>query len=178
MTIEALAKVLPPPAVPCEPFRGPWRPVEAELGTLLPTDYKEFARLYGGGYFMEFMGIDIPRYSNPNMRLELSCRVVSRSFSSDDDLPYPMWPQPGGLLSFGGTDNGDCLFWLRDGPPEEWRVVVWDRGLQTFEVIDRDLTGFLAGLITGEVLPAAFPEDLLPCDRLFIPNWAIRPGQP
>lgn len=173
MTIDALIGVLPPPAIPCEPFSGPWGPVERQLGTLLPPDYKDFARLYGGGYFMEFLGVYIPRYRNQYVRLEYQCRAVCATFAGDDDLPYPMWPERDGLMPFGQTDNGDYLFWLRRGLPAEWRVVVWDRGDFTFEVIDRDLTGFLAGVATGDVAPKAFPEDMLPCDRLFIPNWAI-----
>ena len=36
---------------------GPWEPVEAELGTALPQDYKDFVRVYGSGYFMQFLGI-------------------------------------------------------------------------------------------------------------------------
>jgi len=171
MTIEALLKAVPPPASPSDAFTGPWEAVEAELGTSLPQDYKDFARLYGTGYFMEFLGVCIPRSPNPNMRLESYVRSVCAGFRTlDEEWPYPWWPHPGGLIPFGSTDNGDFLFWLARGASADWRIVIWDRGLGDFEAFDCDLTDFLAGLATGEILPKEFPEDLLPCERLFQPH--------
>lgn len=181
MSIENLIKAVPPPDKPFEVFRGPWDVIEADLGMPLPQDYKAFARLYGSGYFMGFLGIDIPNTQNPNTRLEWQAQVVCGIFKNDDELPYPMWPAPGGLLPFGSTDDGDYLFWLTDGRPDNWRVVVWDRGFGGFEKLDVDVTDFLAGLATGEVLPKEFPDDLLPCSRLFqphstVPQVPLRPG--
>lgn len=172
MTIDTLIKAVPPPALPSDAFSGPWEPIEAELGTPLPQDYKDFVRLYGAGYFMEFLGIDIPRSTNPNIRLETNVPIVCAGFLSIDDAewPYPFWPKPGGLLPFGGTDDGDMFFWLPRVSPADWGVVVWDRGLNQFEAFHCDLTDFLAGLATGEILSKEFPDDLLPCDRLFQPH--------
>ncbi len=170
MTIEHLLKAVPPPPAPFEAFNGPWKAVEAELGTALPPDYKDFVRLYGYGYFMEFLGVAVPRSLNPNTRLEFCVRrtcEMFNAFSDRDEFPYPFWPTPGGLVPFGSTDNGDELFWLARGAPSKWRVVVWDRGLGRFEVLDCDVTDFLAGLATGKILPQEFPEDLLPCDQFF-----------
>lgn len=171
MTIETLLKVVPPPAEPFEPFKGPWKPIEDELGTQLPQDYKDFTRIYGSGYFMQFLGVDIPNTHNPNTRLEWQVRLVCKGFAElNEERPYPFWPDPGGLLPFGGTDNGDYLFWLPRGAPEAWGVVVWDRGGlegQAFETFDCDLTDFLAGLATGRIHPEAFPEDFWPFDDLF-----------
>ena len=171
MSIDNLIKAVPPPAAPFEAFRGPWEVIEADLSTPLPQDYKDFARLYGYGRFMEFFGICIPNTVNPNTRLEWQAQMVRDAFLTYEEefRPYPMWPDPGGLLPFGGTDEGDEFFWLMCGPPDDWRVVVWDRGMGKFEVLDCDLTDFLAGLATGEILPKEFPGDLLPCGRLFQP---------
>jgi hypothetical protein len=187
MTIESLMRAVPPPEAPFEAFLGPWEPVEAELRTALPPDYKDFARLYGFGYFMEFLGISIPRSTNPNTRLESSvpntCEMFGQ-FHDRDEFPYPIWPNPGGLVPFGGTDNGDELFWLPRGAPSNWGVVVWDRGLGNFEPFDCDMTDFLAGLATGALLPEEFPP-LLPCEHLFLPDaryvrlrhkWKVSPG--
>ncbi len=172
MTIENLVKAVPPPARPFEAFKGPWEVIEADLCTPLPQDYKDFSRLYGYGRFMQFLGIHIPNTQNPNTRLEWQAQVVRDGFLTltEEYCPYPMWPDPGGLLPFGGTDEGDEFFWLMCGPPDDWRVVVWDRGMGEFEVLDCDLTDFLAGLATGEILPKEFPDDLLPCARLFQPS--------
>lgn len=181
-TIDTLIKVLAPPINPFEAFSGPWEPIEAELGVGLPQDYKDFIRLYGSGYFLQFLGVYVPRSRNPHLRLQRVARVVCEGLSSLtplEDPPYPYWPARGGLLPFGGTDNGDDLFWLTRGAPDDWKVVVQDRGFDRFETFDCDLSEFIAGLVTGEIQPEEFPEDLLPCDRPFIPHAAwVGPAEP
>ena len=167
MTIEALTQVIPPPRNPAGVFLGPWEPIEVELGTALPPDYKDLVRVYGSGYYMEFFGIHIPRSPNLNIRLETQVPAICATFFDRAELPYPLWPEPKGLVPFGGTDNGDFLFWLPREASEDWRVVVWDRGLWNFEAFDCDVTSFIAGLATGEIIPEAFPKDLATCDHLF-----------
>jgi SMI1-KNR4 cell-wall len=174
MTIENLIRAMPPPLIPFGTFRGPWRPVEEELGTFLPQDYKDYVRIYGRGYLFQYLGVSVPRSLNPNVRLERNVRMFGPGFAQFEDPPYPIWPRPGGLLPFGSTDNGENLYWLTQGPPETWRIAVWDGDIDSCEVFNCDMTDFLAGLATGEILPMQFPDDLLPCDRLFKPDSAER----
>jgi len=178
MTIENLISVVPPPSAPEEAYLGPWEAIEADLGTKLPQDYKDFVRLYGSGRFMEFLGVHVPVSWSPYVRLQSEVREICDTIgivgSADDNLPYPLWPEPGGLLPFGKTDFGDYLFWLPRGPPDDWGVVVWDRGMGHYEAFDCGLTDFLAGLATGEIEPKEFPENMLPCDRLFEPSLLSR----
>ena len=171
MTIERLLQAVVAPATPTETYDGPWEPIEAELGTGLPQDYKDFVRLYGQGEFMEFLGINVPSSWSPYARLVSQARATAKLFAGfEEELPYPLWPDPEGLLAFGITDFGDYLFWLTRGSPEQWPVVVWGRGLQQFEVFDCSLTDFLARLATGEIDPQDFPEG--ECDCLFKPGPA------
>lgn len=173
MTIEALIAVVAPPAAPVETYDGPWEAIETELGTALPQDYKDFVRLYGGGQFMEFLGVHVPMSWSPYVRLVPEAHAAARVFASfEGELPHPLWPSPGGLLAFGKTDFGDYLFWLTRGAPDDWPVVVWGRGLQRFETFDCGLTDFLAGAATGQIVPEDFPEG--ECDCLFEPG----PGTP
>ncbi len=169
MTIERLLAAVPPPAAPVEAYDGLWEPIEADLGTRLPQDYKDFVRLYGEGEFMEFLGIHVPQSWSPYVRLLSEARATARIFGSfEEELPYSLWPTAGGLLAFGKTDFGDYLFWLTRGAPEDWTVVVWGRGLQQFEAFDCGLTDFLAGVATGQIDPQDFPEG--ECERLFEPG--------
>jgi hypothetical protein len=170
VTIEALVAAVPLPEAPSEGFSGPWEPVEAELGLVLPPDYKDFVRLYGSGCFMEFLGVCVPGTTNPNTRLESFLPGACGALVEDEDLAHLLWPRPGGLAPFGVTDNGDYLFWLTRGQPAEWPIVVWDRGLGQLESFECDLTDFLAGLATGSVLPREFPQDLRYCGHLFQPD--------
>jgi hypothetical protein len=185
MTIETLLAAVPPPVAPFEAFAGPWEAVEAEVGTALPPDYKDFVRLYGSGHFMEFLGVSVPRSLNPNVRLESYVPKTCEALCGADGLTYPLWPNAEGLLPFGATDDGDQLFWLPRGTPPNWGVVVWYRGLFEVENFDCDMTNFLAGLATGDVVPRDFPSDLRTCEHLFRSDarhlryqlrWKAKPG--
>lgn len=43
--------------------------------------------------------------------------------SKPEKCPYPFYPEPGGLLPWAGTDNGDRVCWLTEGQPDGWTVV-------------------------------------------------------
>jgi hypothetical protein len=173
MTIENLIKAVPPPAAPFEPFQGRWGPIEIALGTPLPPDYKDFARLYGSGGFMDFVLIAVPG-ADGGVRFARWVGEICRDFTHmERESPTIYWPIPGGLLPLGHTTNGDNLFWQTRGPPETWRIAVWDRGGpfgENIEMFDCDLTDFLAGLATGAITPEAFPDDFFPYEPLFEPS--------
>lgn len=148
---------------------GDWAPIEKAVGTVLPADLKDFARLYGCGEFMEFIGVAVPWASDHG---RVYAREVGRTCGAfhQMSLPYPVWPDAGGLFPAGATSNGDQIFWLPQGDVESWRIAVWDRGHlegDDVEIFECDLTDFLAGLATGATTPTAFPEDFRPCDHFF-----------
>jgi len=182
MTIENLIKVLPPPVAPVSAFSGPWEPIEAELRTSLPQDYKDFCRLYGLGHLIEFFGLYAPVSKSPYQQLVRAVRSMRYLFSYIEPPP-PLWPARGGLLACGQTDNGDQLFWLTRGHLSEWPIVVWDRGLQEFETFECDITDFLAGVINGDIRPAAFPDDAewleeVELFRQSADDWSEPPSSP
>ncbi len=43
-----------------------------------------------------------------------------------DRPTYPIWPESGGLLSWGGDNNANTYFWLTDGAGDFWPVVSSD----------------------------------------------------
>jgi hypothetical protein len=71
-------------------------------------------------------------------------------------LPYPLFPEAGGLLPVAITDNGDTIHWLTNGPPDEWTIVVQDSRAPECEAYDMAFTDFLArwiaGLISSDIL--------------------------
>ena len=175
MGIGALIEAVPPPSAPVSTFAGPWGPIEADLGLTLPADYKDFVRLYGHGHFLGFLGVNVPATANRYVHLTFSALMICNAHRGADGLPYPLWPEPGGLLPFGSTDNGDYLCWLTGGRPEEWSIVVWGRAFDHFQAFACDMTSFLAGLATGAIQPEDFPDDLLPCEHPFISQPAELP---
>ena len=57
MMLDDLQKVMPPPLAPIETPCASWQAIEAELGTLLPEDYKSFVEAYGSGRIGGFIWI-------------------------------------------------------------------------------------------------------------------------
>lgn len=171
--IEALTKVVPPPAEPLGQFAGPWEPLEAYLGTELPQDYKDFARLYGSGLFMDFLIVYVPEIQNSRLTLEPQVREAPMMFSPEENLPHPFWPHVGGLIRFGCTDFGDQLYWLPEGEPDDWKVVMWQRHGpydQAFEEFDCGMAEFLGGLANGTIVPQAYKEGLEAYEPMFQPH--------
>lgn len=169
--IGALSKVVSPPAEPVETFAGPWEPLEAYLGTALPQDYKDFALLYGAGVFMDFLIVHVPSIKGSLLTLEPQVRDAPLMFWPGEELPHSFWPHIDGLIRFGCTDFGDQLYWLPEGPPDTWKVVMWDRGWSEFETFDCGLAEFLGGLASGMIVPRrSKKEDLEPYEPMFRPR--------
>lgn len=174
MTIENLIKVAPPPADPFWAFKGSWVAIEGELGTALPQDYKDYVALYGSGCFMQFVRISIPKSWTVHLRLGAQVKWAAGVFRAYKDIgdnpPYPLWPDPGGLMAFGTTFDGDVLFWLARGAPQDWPVVFWDGSGHEAELFNCDMTDFLAGMATGAYLSDAFDLETLTDETKFEPH--------
>jgi hypothetical protein len=78
-----------------------------------------------------------------------------------DRLPLPPWPDPGGLLPLGRSDNGNELYWLTGGPADAWPVVAFAGRSTRHEVHRHPVTAFLALLLSGELSTSVFPDSFL-----------------
>jgi hypothetical protein len=142
-----------------QPQPGAWDEVEQYVGSTLPGDYKTFMDLYGTGEISGELVVFHPQGSAP--LLARMCRVhetFGRSRSRHPDLrPYPIHPEPGGLVSWGFDHSGDEHFFLPcdDKDPNRWKIVtmIHEVGAEVFE-----------GSFTGFVL--AFVKRLRDVDRL------------
>src|SRR5260370_22182566 len=90
-----------------------WDGIEADLGTRLPAHYKLLAEAFPGGWFRQFVRPTKPaRLAGGAQRLlgEFEARNVATlrrwPEQGDDMVPYPVYPEPGGLLLWGGTSEG------------------------------------------------------------------------
>lgn len=167
MTINYLTLQLPPPVNPSEiPTTGAWTVLERRLGTMLPDDYKEFIELYGSGRVGRFLWIFNPFSANENLNLEkqiaTQANVLFELQSYGEAIPYKSFPEPGGILPFGITDNGDVLFWRVTGDPNNWHVVVNESRAPDWEGYELSMSRFLAEILqrhlTCNIFPKNFPE--------------------
>jgi hypothetical protein len=154
--IERICELLPPPTRPVGLDR-PWRSVEAEIGTKLPTDYKHFIDLYGSGLACKFIFVwnyrDRSLLSKPISEMLLGEGSVIRGYERTKkegrhEWKYAMYPSPNGLLPFATIIDVDNLNWLTTGHPDEWDVVYWFSDGQEFIHLKGDsLSAFLLKLL-------------------------------
>lgn len=137
--IESLVKQVTPPKVSFQPSAEDWRIVEEKLGTGLPEDYKRIVELYGDFYWAEFLRVLNPFSENKNLNLFMRSEIIldaereSRA-QFPDYYPLNLYPEEKGLLPFAITDNGDTAFWITNGAPERWAILVKDARAPEFEV--------------------------------------------
>jgi hypothetical protein len=167
MSIEQLKRVLQPPPNPREvPRLSDWLELEDALGCSLPDDYRRFIEVYGTGRIAEFLSIFNPfsahRYLNLREQLRIQAQVLEELESFGEVLPYKIHPVPGGVFPFGATDNGDVMFWVCDGIPDNWHVVVNASRSPDWERFDEDMTAFLTETLCGGTRPSAFPGKFPP----------------
>jgi hypothetical protein len=165
--LDRLRSLLPPPAVPTEPGRPEgWAEVEATLGTKLPDDFKVFTQLYGSGKVDDFLYLFNPFAAAPDGNLLFEKDRVLAAYTETrakfpGQLPLPPFPEPGGVLPLGRTDNGDELYWMTRGAPDDWSVVLLESRAARQEVHHMPVTGFLIALAKGDLATQVLPDDVV-----------------
>jgi hypothetical protein len=74
-------------------------------------------------------------------------------------IPFSLYPEREGLLPVGLTDNGDVLYWLMRGEPDQWSVVLNESRGPKYETFAGSLSSFLTESLTGRVKFKIFPDN-------------------
>jgi hypothetical protein len=165
--LERLRQLLPPPADPVEPGRpDSWAEVEAAIGTQLPTDFKAFTELYGSGMVDDFLYLFNPFAAGKDGNLLIEKDRVLAAYRQSrarfpDRLPLPPFPEEGGVLPLGRTENGDELYWVTEGHPDDWPVALLASRAALQELHRMPVTGFLAALAAYQLASRVLPDDVL-----------------
>jgi hypothetical protein len=153
MGIKGLTAIIPPPPRPVDTNLKEWPQVEAGIGYALPPDYRQFCVTYGRGSFADpTTRIDVLNLLSPTDRKALSrecedCELLR----TDEDWPHRVHPARPGLLLWGRDVDGNRLFWLTEGKPAKWPVLVYPHGDAEFIRFDIPLTTFLAKAFKKEI---------------------------
>jgi hypothetical protein len=144
---------------------GDWSAVETALGLQLPDDYKD---LISDGIACVFGGeLTILSPFDPNPYCNLF-RVGSRTGWGLDylrqnghaEFEIALFPEPGGLLSWGLDNNGADYLWdTRRADPSGWTVVVTGRPVDP--VVQRyplGLVPYLDALKSGAIRAASYDD--------------------
>lgn len=162
--MNRLFSVISPPAAPV--WAGDpclWNKIEQQLGTPLPSDYKEIVNTYGAGRFCDFLWTWQPfapsgSYNGLSFVQEhLDLYALFRE-SQEDTCPFPAFPEAGGLFPCGGDDNAGRLYWKTNESINRWTMVYFDREHLEYEEYDVPLSEFLARWLTGAIAPRMIPD--------------------
>jgi hypothetical protein len=160
-----LCEAVPPPMDPVEAGGlEAFSAVEARLGIALPAGYKSLIGAYGTGSWKGFLWVLNPFASNRFLNLfEQTQRQLEaeRAIRADcsSEVPFPIYPEPGGLLPWAITDNGDRLYWLTEGNPENWAIVVCESRGPRYDSHHVGCCEFLRRWAAGELWVSVFPDD-------------------
>jgi hypothetical protein len=138
--LRSITGLMPPPAKPIG-LERPWAVVEHELGTSLPSDYKEFIDTYGSGTCCEFIEVWNFRHASffprPIPEVLWGEKSVTSWYETVRSLgkhawPYTMYPTSGGLLPFAVYAEIHHFNWRTVGVPDKWDIVYWFSDGQEF----------------------------------------------
>jgi len=146
---ERLQRLVEPPQ---QPPQVDLRAFEREVGVPLPHDFARLASIYGIGRFDELVSVLAP---DPGMRCGMFGRTQdereTHEYLAEDDpdpsLPYPIYPDDGGLLKWGEHDCGHRLWWLTRGHPDRWPVLIQADDGEDFFMYAGTATGLVCDLI-------------------------------
>ena len=162
MAIFSIKSKLPPPEKPNE-NQGDWKAAENELGTALPADYKDFINTYGSGKILDFLIVLNPFSTRKNINLISRMLMQSAVFKELEDeydikCPFPVYPERGGILPCALTDNGDVIFWITNGNPNEWNIIINESRGPDYESINLNIVDFITYFISGEIKTKTIPD--------------------
>lgn len=172
MSLAQLLTLLPPPVRPRDTASSQqWAVVEAQLQSALPADYKAYIDTYGTGIIGYLVRPHNPFATAALFDLFAQIEAIThtrRSYAATfgaDWCPYPLYPEPGGLLPWGNTLDGDTLFWHTRGPADSWPTIIAEVKSKAIEPFAGSMSEFLYAIIKG-----SFHSDILASiqhDRLF-----------
>lgn len=129
-----------------------WAAVETRLGTALPSDYKQLAGIFGPGEFDGFFALhapDAPFRSADVVRHTEWLGEWARTSRSGLWEPYEVYPEPGGLLQWGSTEQAHGFYWLTGDPdPDRWPVLATDDACDRWERFDGSTAEYVYRMLT------------------------------
>jgi hypothetical protein len=174
--LDQLLSLVSGPPDPVEAgTRQGWVNVEQVLGIVLPLDYMDFINTFGSGQVGGFIAVLNPFSHDDTLSLvsegfsRLDALRFLKARHGESECPYPLYPEEGGLLPWGITDNGDVLFWQTLGDPDEWSIVVNEGRRPIFEEFACSVTTFLVRVLNREIASKILTDAFTSEDNLFYP---------
>lgn len=153
MGMDRLKLLMPPPAEPVRPgCQAEWQAFQRKVGLRFPSDYFALLNTYGSGRFLagEFK-VANPFDSEDERFAETELtRLRETKAAVPNEVPYSLFPEPGGLYPFGIDGNGNTFLWLTDGRPDGWPVACFNSEDYS-EIVNHPLIDFLVLLASNQL---------------------------
>ena len=139
------------------PHTVDWAQAERRLGTALPTDYKQLAEIFGHGAFDGYFGplaADSLSGGNGIVTRAEGLAEFARARGERLYAPHRLFPAPGGLLHWAGTEQGATFYWLTEGPdPDRWPILSTEDDYREWHTFDGSTAEFVFRLLTDRHQP-------------------------
>jgi hypothetical protein len=161
-----------------------WPEIERGISLRLPADYKLLAEYFPTGWFRRFVRLAKPeRPVGEPQRLDSFAMEQLETLrewraAGHGSFPYPIYPEPGGLLPWGAVREGGYAFWLTEpaADPDGWPVVVVSQECDYWDRFDGSVCEFLSTVATARYDARGFTERPL---KVVIDPFGVRQaGQP
>ena len=162
--LDTLRQIAPPFAVVREmPSAADVKAAEAALNVSLPRDYVAFTTTWGHAYVGRFFHVFAPVPGKGGLvSMSQGVTYALSTLKAHHPRTYTglVYPEEGGFLAWGWTDNADYLGWMVTGSePDQWPAAVWGEEDGAPEVFDGMGFGqLMVGIVTGTIHPEAFPD--------------------
>lgn len=150
-----------------------WSKFEEEVGIIFPNDYKKLIGRYGTGGIGNFIWFLTPFSADRNVNYIERMNIMLEAYQiSKSKLPeyfiHNVYPDKGGLLPWGYTENGDELYWKTDESLDNWEIIIYESASPDYCCYKMSLTEFLYKIITGKLVCDIFPSNLFKEEMAYI----------
>jgi len=161
-----------------------WTEIERGIGLRLPADFKLLSESFPSGRFRRFVRLSKPeRPETGPQRLDafrMKQLETLRAWRPEGQgrFPYPLHPEPGGLLPWGAIVAGGYAFWLTEpsDDPDSWPVVIASQDCDAWARFDGPVSEFLVEVAAARYDTGGFTEG--PVQVVFDESGEHKTAQP
>jgi hypothetical protein len=143
-----------------------WPAVESSIGLGLPAEYKRLVETFPDGVFQGLVRVNRPGDHHEPVTQFLGFYAYQledmRQFQAGGGaIPYPIFPEPGGLLPWATGPRAEPFFWLTQGEdPDAWPVVAASFDLTGWQAFPGTTCEVLLDVVQGRLDASIFGVDL------------------
>ena len=140
-SLQELLALIPSPTTP-KNTEGDWEEIEAQMGIVFPTDYKELIATYGSGEILSDLRLYNPLTEDGRKGIANDLDRLEQSREACEYL-WAIHPEESGMLPWGHDSNGNFFCWLTTGDPDNWSTAQLGHGAEEPDSDDVNITTFL-----------------------------------